>query len=187
MKKTLIALLLALTLLPCAGVAEQVTTLPYGFELGMTVEQTVGVMMENTALADYTEEDYGNGAYNYTVNDIEIPDTGMKANIMQVQVDQNNSDKTEKLTSISFEIRPAEESIATFRKLLAALTATYGAPSDDPFSDENAAIYAEWGSLDASWQTDDLRITLSLSRMYEESISLYLVSRKNYNVSDLAE
>jgi len=67
------------------------------------------------------------------------------------------------------------------------MTVTLGAPESDPFSDEAADAYVEWGTLDASWTLPDARVSLSLNRMYEESITIQYSSRLNYDKADLAQ
>ncbi len=192
MKSKWIALLLALCLLPVAALAEQVTAdedslLPYGLALGMDAASTEALLKSDSALKGYEIEDYENGTYYFTVSEVGIPDTDLTAASFQIQVDTNNSVGEERLTSVYFDMYGMNDSIDTFRVLLKALSAKFGEPTSDPFSAEAIDLYEEWGSLDASWQTDTLRVSLTLSRMYDASISVQYSSRKNYDKADLAE
>lgn len=187
MKRKIIALTLALMLLvPALAVAEG-ATLPFGLALGMDGEQTRAAFAADPTLAKLTPDksDYGSGAVEYVFEDVAIPGTSLTANSLSVQIDQNNSKKAERLTTLGFTIDPAEDSIASFRAVLAALSATLGAPEGDPFDAAAVDTYVEWGTLSASWTLADTRVALTLNRMYEESITLQYTSRLNYDKADL--
>lgn len=133
----------------------------------------------------YETLDDGNGSVEYTFENVPVPDTDLTAYTLNVQVDQNNSQKASRLSMVSYSITPKDNSIAVFRSLLTAMTARLGAPDDDPFNNDGTAQYVEWGTLNANWTKDDVRVSLSLSRMYEDSLSILYTSRVNYDKADL--
>lgn len=188
MKKTLALVLVLALLIPAAALGEA-STLPFGLKIGMSKDEAKAAFDADATLSaiKHDKEDYDNGTVEYSFEDVAIPGTDLTADSFSVQVDENNSTKTDKLTTLSFEIKPTDNSIAMFRKLLTALTATLGAPESDPFNNEAADTYVEWGTLDASWTLPDMRVSLSLNRMYEESITVQYTSRLNYDKADLAE
>lgn len=188
MKKTLAMVLVLALLIPAAAMGEA-STLPFGLKIGMSKDEAKAAFDADATLSAIKpdKEDYDNGALEYNFEDVAIPGTDLTADSFSVQVDENNSAKTDKLTNLNFVITPADNSIATFRELLTAMTATLGAPESDPFSDEAADAYVEWGTLDASWTLPDARVSLSLNRMYEESITIQYSSRLNYDKADLAQ
>ena len=61
------------------------------------------------------------------------------------------------------------------------------APNADPFGEDGVNGYVEWGTLDAAWATDSARASLSLNRMFGDSVSILYTSRLNYDAADLAE
>lgn len=188
MIRKLTALALAVLMLaPALSLAEG-SALPFGLALGMNGDQTRAAFAADPVLSALTpeKEEYGTSV-DYYFEDVAIPGTELTADELSVSIDQNNSQKKDRLTSVTFTISPSEHSIADFRALLAALTATLGAPEGDPFGTDAVAAYVEWGTLDATWATADTRISLSMSRMYEESVNLQYSSRLNYDAADLAQ
>ena len=187
-KKWLAMVTVLALLLPAAALGES-TALPFGLQFGMDKDQTLAAFDADATLGKlkYDTDDYDNGAIEYNFEDIAVPGTDLTADSLSVQVDQNNSAKTDKLTSVGFVMDSVDNSIATFRTLLKTMSATLGAPESDPFSADATNTYVEWGTLDATWALEDGRISLSLSRMYEESISIQYTSRLNYDAADLAE
>ncbi|NLI21780.1 MAG: hypothetical protein GX418_09565 [Clostridiales bacterium] len=184
-----VALLLALALLlPAASLAEG-TALPFGLQMGMSPQQVTAALEADATLGSLTPdtEDYGNGAVEYRYGGVTIPGTDLTADSLSVQVDRNNSLKADRLTEVGFVLSSPEHGIAAFRQVLAAMTATLGAPDADPFGEEAVSAYVEWGTLDASWTTADARVSLSLNRMYEENLTVQYSSRLNYDPADLAE
>lgn len=187
--KRILAVVLAMALLIPAAALGEATALPFGLKMGMSPDEAKAAFKADGTLSKikYDKEDYDSGAVEYMFEDVDIPGTDETADSMTVQIDQNNSAKADRLTTITFDLSPTDSSIATFRKLLGAITASYGNPATDPFGEDGVSAYVEWGTLDASWATDDVRISLSLSRMYEESVSIMYSSRLNYDKADLAE
>ena len=187
MKRTIIALTLAFMLLLPTLALGDTSALPFGLALGMDGEQARAAFAADPVLATLTpdKEEYGGGAVEYTFEDVAIPGTSLTATNLSVQIDQNNSAKADRLSAVGFTLSPADGSIAAFREVLAALTATLGAPESDPFAAEAVDSYVEWGTLSASWSLPDLRVALTMNRMYEESITLQYTSRLNYDKADL--
>ena len=68
---------------------------------------------------------------------------------------------------------------------LEALTGVYGAPDNNPFDEAATDMYVEYGMLDASWVKEDVRIYLSLQRMYEDYLELSFSPRICFDASDL--
>jgi hypothetical protein len=187
MKRKIIAITLALMLLLPALAAAEGETLPFGLALGMDGEQTRAAFAADATLSSLTPDksDYGNGAIEYVFENVTIPGTDLTADSLSVQIDQNNSQKAERLTSVGFTIDPVDDSVAAFRKVLAALAASMGEPESDPFGADAVDTYVEWGTLSASWSTPSMRVALTMNRMYEESLTLQFTSRLNYDKADL--
>ena len=186
LKKTLATVLALALLLPAVALGDA-SALPFGLKMGMTTDETLAAFKADATLSATkpNKEDYDNGAVEFNFDSIAIPGTDITADSFSAQVDENNSAKTAKLTTLSFVVSPTDSSIAEFRTLLAAITKAYGAPESDPFSADAVDTYVEWGTLDATWAMPDARVSLSLSRMYEESITLQYTSRLNSDKADL--
>lgn len=188
--KRMLSLLISLLLaaLPLAAVGETVSTeLPYGMVFGLNTAEVEAVYRSDAVLSKLTmdQERYDDGVTTIIFDDAPIPGTQLVAGSLSLQVDENNSPKTPRLSMMTFLMSPVEDSIAAFRAALAALTAAYGAPQSDPFSAEAVETYVEWGNLSALWELGDARISLSLSRMYQESLAISYMSCYNYLASDL--
>lgn len=187
MKRTILAIAMALLLLMPALASAQGDTLPFGLAMGMSGEQTRAAFAADPTLSALNPDksDYGNGAIEYVFDNVPIPGTDLTASSLSVQIDENNSQQADRLTSVGFTIDPLDDSIAAFRTMLAALTTTFGAPESDPFNAEAADTYVEWGTLSASWSPSTMRVALTMNRMYEESLTLQFTSRLNYDKADL--
>ena len=96
-----------------------------------------------------------------------------------------NSLRVPRLSQISADLEVGEDSIAAFRAALEALTGVYGAPESDPFDASGVALYVEYGTLDASWVKEDVRISLSLQRMYEDTLHVSFSRRICFDAADL--
>jgi hypothetical protein len=187
MLKKVLALMLSLALLlPMAALGEA-TTLPFGLKLGMNATDAEAAFAADATLATvkYEKLDDGNGTVEYTFENVPVPDTDLTAYSLNVQIDQNNSAKADRLTMVSYNITPGDDNIAVFRELLTAMTTELGTPDADPFNDDGTAQYVEWGTLTANWTRDDVRVSLNISRMYEDSLSVMISSRVNYDKTDL--
>ncbi|MDD3212907.1 MAG: hypothetical protein PHY64_04500 [Eubacteriales bacterium] len=186
-KKIMVILLILSLLIPAAALGET-TALPFGLALGMDIPATKAAFAADATLAAQEPEELVNdSAVEYDFTDVAIPGTDMTAYNFSVQIDQNNSQRADRLTMLTFDVEPGDNSIATFRTLLSAMTASLGAPDSDPFDENGVAQYVEWGTLSASWTAEDVRVSLSLSRMYSDSINILYSSRLNYDEADLAE
>lgn len=180
--KRLFALILALMLPLCAAVAEEKTPLPFGVDFQMdyaTVKETLGEGVQ--------EDDWGDETGMLTLTDVGAGYGDLKAEYVYFQIDRNNSAAASRLSQISMTILCDGNSIADFRAALAALTAAFGAPDSDPFSEEAVEYYVEYGNLSANWIKPDVRVNLSMSRMYGDSLSLDITNRILYDKADLAE
>ena len=188
MRKVIATILALLFLVPTMAMAEA-STLPFGLSFGMDSEQAKAAFAADPVLSTQKADvsDYGDGAIEYIFEDVPMLQTDVTATNVSIQIDQNNSQKADRLSMVGFTVTPSENSIVTFRTLLKALTATLGAPDDDPFSTESADMYVEWGTLYASWTLPEARVQLNLNRMYSESITLQYNARLNYDKADLAE
>lgn len=189
MAKRMMVILLILSLLIPAAALGEATALPFGLTVGMDISETTAAFAADETLSAQAPEkiDDGNGTIEYDFSNITVPGTDLSANNFSVQIDQNNSLHADKLTMLTFSIDPGDNSIASFRTLLASITASLGAPDSDPFDENGVAQYVEWGTLSASWTLEDVRVSLSLSRMYEDSLGIFYSSRINYDSADLAE
>lgn len=182
MKKKLAALALALLLLApsIAAVAKEATALPYG----VTFQMDYAAVLET--LGDAVEED----AWEDEAGVLLLPAgpsgvEGLEAEGLSFQVDRNNSDRASRLSQISISLPTGDSSVASFRKALTALIGAYGQPDGDPFGEESVSNYVEYGNLSATWTNEDARINLSLSRMYQESLTLEISNRLCYRAEDL--
>ncbi len=189
MKRTLAALVLLLLLLTPLIAFGEGTPLPYGLSLGMTPDAASAAFSADQTLAALTPEklDYGNGVVEYAFDDVPIPDSNLIAQSFTVQIDKNNSANAERLSTLNYTFALTDGSIATFRAVLAMLREAYGEPDRDPMDDESANGYVEWGTLYGNWTFEDVRVTLTLNRMYNESVTLQFSSRLNYDKADLAQ
>ena len=188
MARKLIALFLtAVLLLPAVALGES-TPLPFGLKLGMNTQETEAAFKADATLSKASPDKSSTdvGTVDYVFDDLSIPGTDEAASLT-VEIDRNNSPQEDRLTSLSFQISPTGGSIAAFRQLLTSMTASLGAPDNDPFDADAVSQYVEWGTLDASWTKEDARVSLSLSRMFEENLTVQYSSRLNYDPADLAE
>ena len=177
-----------LATLPLSGLCETVSTeLPYGMVFGLNVAEVEAMYRSDATLAKLTvnKESYDDGVTTFVFDDAPIPGTQLVAGSLSLQVDENNSGNAPRLSMMTFLVNPVTDSIAAFRAALQALTAAYGAPQSDPFGEDGVNSYVEWGNLSALWELGDARISLSLSRMYQESLSVSYMSCYNYLASDL--
>ena len=90
-----------------------------------------------------------------------------------------------RLRLVSVTLDPGDNSLASFRAALEALTGVYGEPDNNPFDEAATDMYEEYGMLDASWVKEDVRIYLSLQRMYEDYLELSFSPRICFDASDL--
>lgn len=189
MLKKALTLLLAIALLAPVSAFAEATALPFGLKLGMNETQAEAAFAADPTLSAVKpdQQNDGNGTIEYSFEQITVPDTDLTAYNLNIQIDRSNSKQADRLTMISYNLTPTGNGIGDFRKLLTAFTKQYGTPDTDPFNDDGTAEYVEWGSLNADWTKDDLRISLNLSRMYEQSLSITYSSRINYDASDLQE
>ncbi len=190
MKKLLaLSLLLCLALLPAALAEETATPLPFGVNFQMdgdAVAAAVGGKAE--FLSYYGEEDEADGTGYVDVQGVSLGIGDLTAEFLDFDVQRNNSAREPRLTLISATLHTsADNGIAAFRSALAALTAEYGQPDNDPFDAAAVESYVEFGGLDATWTKPDVRINLTLQRMYAENLTLSYSSRLNYDAADLAE
>jgi len=188
MRKALALLLMVALLVPVSALGEA-TTLPFGLTLGMNGTQAEAAFAADPILSAIKagKQDDGNGTIEYSFDQITVPGTDLTAYNLNIQIDRNNSEQADRLSMISYSLTPTGNGIGDFRKLLTAFTEQYGDPDADPFNEGGTAQYVEWGSLNADWTKDDLRISINLSRMYEESLSITYSSRINYDAADLKE
>lgn len=188
MTKRIILFLLVLSLLIPAAALGEATALPFGLTVGMDTSESTAAFAADETLSALEPDRIENGdAVEYDFSNVTVPGTTLTAFNFSVQIDQNNSRHEDRLTMLTFDVEPGDNGIATFRTLLSAMTASYGAPDSDPFDDNGVAQYVEWGTLSASWTLEDVRVSLSLSRMYEDTLNVYFASRLNYDEADLAE
>lgn len=189
MKKYL-ALLLMMSLVAssCALAEETATPLPYGvtFQMdGPAVAQAIG---GDAAFEAYDAEyDAETGSVSLLGTEVEVGLGDLKATYMDFEVLRNNSLETPRLNMISASLPTEGNGIADFRSALSALTAIYGEPDSDPFDEGGTAMYVEYGGLDATWTKPDVRINLSMQRMFGTSLSLSFSDRLCYDAADLEE
>lgn len=110
---------------------------------------------------------------------------GLPAWDLSLQVDRNNSRHEARLSTVTASLPTGENCITEFKNALAALTALYGEPDYDPFSEDCVRTYQHTGNLSASWTKDDVMINLSMSRMFYETLTLDYTYLLNYDPADL--
>ena len=182
MFKKIVALLLALALPMCAAVAEQATALPFS----MTFQMDYDTVLKNLD-AEVTEDNWGDETGDLIIGECATGIGDLHADSVNFRVDRNNSAKASRLSQISMYLTVGDNCIADFRLALAALTAVYGAPDGDPFSEEAVQYYVEYGNLSANWTTPDTRINLYMSRMYDAYLTVDFTNRLCYDADDLKE
>lgn len=182
MKKTLALLLvMAMSAAPCAMAEENTATaLPYG----VTFEMDAQAVTEATG-GDY--EDYEGGSGVVTLMDSSLNVVELNAGMIEFEITTNNSERVPRLETIMADLPTGGNSILAFRKALAAMTAVYGRPDGDPFDAGAVQSYVEYGGLNATWTKADVRINLSLSRLWGDRLSLDFANRMCFNPEDLNE
>ena len=182
MRKLLALMLVVLMTVPgfCLAEESKATELPKGVTFQMDYDAVLAALGEGVA-EDEWEEDVGT----LMLSDTDAGIGDLKASEISFQVDRNNSGRVSRLSQIDLYLPGGENSIASFREALAAITAVYGEPDGDPFDAAGVEGYVEYGGLHATWTKPDVRINLSLSRMYQESMSLDFSNRLCYDADDL--
>lgn len=187
MKKYL-ALLMLMSLVASTGALaeEAATPLPYGvtFQMdGPAVATTVG----GDAVFEAYDPEYDEETGSVCLLDSDVGLGELKATYIDFEILRNNSAETPRLNMISATLPTEGNGVADFRAALSSLTAIYGAPDSDPFDENGVASYVEYGGLDATWTKTDVRINLSMQRMFGASLSLSFSDRLCYDAADLEE
>ena len=167
MRKLLALMLVVLMTVPgfCLAEESKATELPKGVTFQMDYDAVLAALGEGVA-EDEWEEDVGT----LMLSDTDAGIGDLKASEISFQVDRNNSGRVSRLSQIDLYLPVGENSIASF---------------SDPFDAAGVEGYVEYGGLHATWTKPDVRINLSLSRMYQESMSLDFSNRLCYDADDL--
>ena len=183
--KKFFSLLLALALVAAAlpALAQEATALPYGLTFQMDFDAATAVLGGDKV----AKEEWDDGVGSLTLQNVPSGIGDLQADQLSCQIDRNNSAKASRLSMISYMLPIGENSISSFRAVLAALTDMYGAPDSDPFDADATQGYVEYGNLAATWTKADARISLSLGRMFTESLSLNIANRLCYDAADLTK
>ena len=185
MKKYLaLLLMMALTAAPSALAEDGATPLPLGVTLEMDGPALVSAIGGSAAFVPYFAEDDGETG-TVQLSDVSLGIGDLTAASITFDVQRVNSLRVPRLSQISADLEVGEDSIAAFRAALEALTGVYGAPESDPFDASGVALYVEYGTLDASWVKEDVRISLSLQRMYEDTLHVSFSRRICFDAADL--
>lgn len=144
---------------------------------------TLAKLFPNGIWDTWYEDDPDEGTM--TLHDEGITIDGIPAEEISLQVDRNNSHHSARLSLVTAVLPTGENCIAEFKNALAALTALYGEPDYDPFSEDCVRTYQHTGNLSASWTKDDVMINLSMSRMFYENLTLDYTYLLNYDPADL--
>ena len=136
-----------------------------------------------TPLPYFEDDDTETG--NIQLSNVDLGIGDMTASFVCFDVQRVNSAREPRLSLVSVTLDPGDDSIASFRAALEALTGVYGAPDNNPFDEAATDMYVEYGMLDASWVKEDVRIYLSLQRMYEDYLELSFSPRICFDASDL--
>ncbi len=177
--------MLAVLACSAAAVAEEspaTAPLPCGVRFGMSLDELSALLGED-ALVEKWDDDAGTGSV--SMENVKIGIGELVAESITFQADRNNSAGESRLSLISMGLPVGDNAIASFRTALETLTATYGEPDSDPFSESGVESYVENGDLSATWTKADVRFTLNMSRMYNDTLSFYYSYRLNYDADDL--
>ena len=156
--------------------------LPCGVRFGMSLDELSALLGED-ALIETWDDDAGTGSV--SMENVKIGIGDLIAENIFFQADRNNSAGESRLSMISMGLPVGDNVIVSFRAALEALTAVYGAPDSDPFDEGCVENYVENGDLSATWTENDVRFTLSMSRMYGDTLSFYYSYLLNYDADDL--
>ena len=185
MKKYLaLLLMMALAAAPVALAEDAATPLPCGatFEMdGPALVEAIGGEAE--FVPNFEDDDTETG--NIQLSNVDLGIGDMTASFVCFDVQRVNSAREPRLSLVSVTLDPGDDSIASFRAALEALTGVYGEPDNNPFDEAATDMYVEYGMLDASWVKEDVRIYLSLQRMYEDYLELSFSPRICFDASDL--
>ena len=200
MKKYLaLLLMMALAAAPAALAEDAATPLPCGvsFEMdGPALVEAIGgvgpayeyvkaaLESGDAEFVPYFEDD-DTETGNIQLSNVDLGIGGMTATFACFDVQRINSAREPRLSLVSVTLDPGDNSIASFRSALEALTGVYGEPDNNPFDEAATDMYVEYGMLDASWVKEDVRIYLSLQRMYEDYLELSFSPRICFDASDL--
>ncbi|NLO86499.1 MAG: hypothetical protein GX096_13905 [Clostridiales bacterium] len=182
MKKLISVLLVMLLLVPSLAFAQQesATELPKGATFEMDYQAA------KTMLGELVEEDeWGDETGFLYVLDVENVIGTLTAESLSYQVDSNNSQGTPRLSLVEVILPVGDDCIAAFRNALAEMTSVYGEPDGDPFDEAGVEGYVEYGGLTATWAKADVRINLSMGRMYGEYLNVDFSNRLCYDADDL--
>ena len=186
MKKS-ISFLLALLVLSgsCAALAQTAqpaTALPCGVTFGMSMDEATGAL---GAAAEDTPDEMDGEVGSLYIETAENAFGSLAAYDLTFEVNRSNSAKAPRLNMIFCGLPVGDSVIASFRDALTAFTALYGAPDGDPFDESGVDGYREYGYRSATWTKPDVRINLSLSRMYQATLTLDFANRLCYDADDL--
>lgn len=185
MKKYLaLLMIMVLAAAPAALAEDAATPLPLGATFEMDGPALVEAIGGDAEFVPYFEDD-DTETGNIQLSNVDLGIGGMTATFVCFDVQRINSAREPRLSLVSVTLDPGNNSIASFRSALEALTGVYGAPDNDPFGEDAVDMYVEYGMLDASWVKDDVRIYLSLQRMYEDYLELSFSPRICFDASDL--
>ena len=169
MKKYLaLLLMMALAAAPAALAEDAATPLPCGATFEMDGPALVEAIGGEAEFVPYFEDD-DTETGNIQLSNVDLGIGDMTASFVCFDVQRVNSAREPRLSLVSVTLDPGDDSIASFRAALEALTGVYGAPDNNP----------------ASWVKEDVRIYLSLQRMYEDYLELSFSPRICFDASDL--
>ena len=174
------ALMMLLAVLP--AVAEN-TELPLSLQFDMSLSDAAALLGEEAEVQCWDVEPDSMNEGMITLNDITF--AGLDFTDLEVDFSIANSKRVSRLNQIMLDMKSGDNIIADFREAVAALTALYGEPDEDPFSEGAVDLYVEYGALSAEWTKEDTRISLNMNRRYVDTVSLFFSSRKNFDPEDL--
>ena len=184
MKKYLaLLLMMALAAAPGALAQEASTPLPYGVNFHMDGQALVEAIGDGAAFTPYYDEDKEIGAIYLDQTALGLGD--LQAECVTFEVQRNNSPEEPRLSLISAGLPVNGNGVQDFRNALEAVKAVYGEPESDPFDELAVESYVEYGMLSAAWTKPDVRINLTMGRMYGAYLSLDFTSRLCYDAADL--
>lgn len=183
MKKWITLLISVMLLLPVTCLAEAnttVTALPFEATFQMDYDTVLALLGSETE-----EDNWEDGEGILMLLNVPLGIGELMADEVSFQIDRNNSGNTSRLSLIDAALPVGDDCIAAFREALSALTTAYGAPNGDPFDEAGVQGYVEFGGLNADWEKEDVRISLSMSRMYQDTLMLSFANRLCYDADDL--
>lgn len=181
-QKSIIALI-GLTMLFSGHAMAEEQLLPFGLRTDMSWNDGVALLGESAELQPWS--DTGDDAEVGSIYCSDLSFEGLEVDVLEANFSRNNSKRESRLSNVLLQLKLGDNVIEDFRKAFSALTALYGDADENPFNADGIEQYVEFGTLDAFWTRDTLRINLSMNRAYNDFVAVNYIPRINYDADDL--